>query len=248
VGAYALNFVTTGSLNTAIGGNAYAGNGERNTAIGSAALGFGSGSYNTAVGQTALTLNAGDHNTALGYAAGTSVTTANNVICIGASGADVSNSCYIGNIWIQPGGTQAVYVNSAGKLGFQVSSQRFKDEIKPMGRASEAIYDLRPVSFRYKKEIEPTRPPGFGLIAEDVDKIYHDLVGRDPDGKPNSVRYDAVNAMLLNEFLKEHRKNEEQEATIGRLEKQLETVNATLQKVSAQLELSKSAPQTAVND
>jgi len=123
------------------------------------------------------------------------------------------NSCYIGNIWQQPGGSQAVYVNASGKLGAQVSSQRFKDEIKLMEEDSEVIYRLKAVSFRYKPEIEPTRSLGFGLIAEDVEKINPHLVAYDKEGKPYTVRYDQVNAMLLNEFLKEHRKNEEQEKT-----------------------------------
>ena len=160
----------------------------------------------------------------------------------------MSNSCYIGNIWNQPGGSQAVYVNSEGKLGAQVSSRRFKDEIKPMEQTSEVIYGLKPVSFRYKPEIEPTRPVGFGLIAEDVEKISPDLVTRGGDGKVNSVRYDAVNAMLLNEFLKEHRRNEEREATIARQQKQIDALTASLkeqasqiQKVSAQVEASKFA-------
>src|SRR5262249_39573090 len=142
---------------------------------------------------------------------------ASHVIAIGTDGADVSNSCYIGNIWNQPGGSQAVYVNSDGKLGLQVSSLRFKDGIKPMDQASEGIYGLKPVSFRYKAEIEPTRPLCFGLIAEEVQKINPDLVTRGSDGRVNSVRYDAVNAMLLNEFLKEHKRVEEQQATIAEL-------------------------------
>jgi len=182
------------------------------------------------------------------------------VICVGSfvSGADRTNSCYIGNIWQQPGGSQAVYVNAAGKLGAQVSSRRFKDDIKPMEETSEVIYRLKPVSFRYKPEIEPTRPLGFGLIAEDVEKINPDLVARDKEGKPYTVRYDAVNAMLLNEFLKEHRKVQQQEATIMQLkqdfqsrlahqQQQIETLTTGLQKVSAQLEASKPAPQVVNN-
>ena len=176
--------------------------------------------------------------------------TASNVICIGdgLSGADVSNSCYIGNIWQQPGGSQAVYVNSDGKLGAQVSSRRFKDEIKPMEQASEVIYQLNPVSFRYKAQIEPSRPTSFGLIAEEVEEVNPDLVARDKDGNAFSVRYDQVNAMLLNEFLKEHRKNEEQEATIARQQKQIDTLTAGLQKVSAQLEMGRSVPEVATNN
>jgi Chaperone of endosialidase len=117
-----------------------------------------------------------------------------------------------------------------------------------MDKASEAILALKPVTFRYKEEIDPERAPQFGLVAEDVERVNPDLVVRDPDGKAYSVRYDAVNAMLLNEFLKEHRKNEEQGATIARLEKRIDALTASLQKVSAQLELSKSAPQTVLNN
>jgi Chaperone of endosialidase len=130
-----------------------------------------------------------------------------------------------------------------------------------MEQASEVIYALKPVSFRYKAEIEPSRPLSFGLVAEDVEKIAPNLVTRGSDGKANSVRYDAVNAMLLNEFLKEHRTVQElksiaarqkanaakQEATIARQQKQIEELTAAVQKVSAQLELSKATPQTVLN-
>ena len=150
---------------------------------------------------------------------------------------NVSNSCYIANIWGQSGGSQAVFVNSDGKLGAQVSSRRFKEEIKPIEQASEVIYRLTPVSFRYKREIEPARPLAFGLIAEDVEKINPALVVRDREGKPYSVRYDQMNAMLLNEFLKEHkafveqqRKLEQQGATIALQQKQIEELTAGLQK------------------
>jgi hypothetical protein len=167
----------------------------------------------------------------------------------------VNDSCYISNIWNQTGGSQAVYVNSGGKLGAQVSSQRFKEEIKPMNAASEVMYSLRPVSFRYKPEIEPARPLGFGLIAEEVEKVSPDLVVCDKEGKPYSVRYDQVNAMLLNEFLKEHRTVQElksmaakQDATIAKQQKQIEALTAGLQKVSAQLEVSKAAPQTVAEN
>jgi hypothetical protein len=166
----------------------------------------------------------------VGVSAGANVTSASGVICIYNAGENVSNSCYIGNIWSQPGGTQAVHVNGLGKLGAQVSSQRFKDEIKPMEHTSEVIYGLKPVSFRYKPEIEPTRPLGFGLIAEDVEKINADLVTRDSNGKAASVRYDAINAMLLNEFLKERRQVAEQQATITQLKKDFQTVTAQQQK------------------
>ena len=148
-----------------------------------------------------------------------------------------------------------VFINSYGRLGTTTSSKRFKEDIKPMDKASEALLALRPVTFRYKKDIDPAGTSQFGLVAEDVEKVNPDLVVRDKEGKPYSVRYDQVNAMLLNEFLKEHRRNEmqesrmqAQEATIAQQQKQIEALTAGLQKVSAQLELSKPAPQTVLND
>jgi hypothetical protein len=248
---------TIGSANTAVGGTTgFFGNqaalgrnttGSDNTAIGNAALYSNTtGGSNTAVGEGALFYSTSVNNTALGAEAGLGVTTANNVTCIAASGQNVSNSCYIGRIWNRPGGSQAVYVNSFGKLGQMVSSRRFKDNIEPIGQASEIIYGLNPVSFRYKAEIEPSRPLSFGLIAEEVEQINPDLVTQGSDGEVNSVRYEAVNAMLLNEFLKEHRKNEEQAETIADLksamaqqQKQLEALTASLQKVSAQIQIGK---------
>ena len=243
-----------GDGNTAVGSRALFSNSDRgadfNTAIGEGALISNiNGSFNTAIGDEALDRNTtGSGNIGLGGSAGFNVTTANNVICIGAVGQNVSNSCYIGNIWNQPGGSQAVYVNSEGKLGAQVSSRRFKDEIKPMEQASDVIYGLKPVSFRYKPEIEPTRPLGFGLIAEEVGKISSDLVMRDKEGKPYSVRYEAVNAMLLNEFLKEHHQVQDLKAIVAAQQKQIEALTAGLQKVSAQVEMSRPAPQTVVDN
>jgi hypothetical protein len=114
-------------------------------------------------------------------------------------------------------GGSAVFINSDGKLGTATSSQRFKEEIKPMERASEALFALKPVTFRYKKAIDPQGIPQFGLVAEEVEAVNPDLVVRDKDGKVNIVRYEAVNAMLLNEFLKEHRKVEEQQVRITEL-------------------------------
>jgi hypothetical protein len=128
-------------------------------------------------------------------------------------------------------------INANGKLGTPPSSARFKDGIKPMDKASEAILALKPVTFRYKKEIDADRTPQFGLIAEDVVKVNPALVARDEQGKPYTVRYEAVNAMLLNEFLKEHRKVEEQGAIIAKQQKQIEALAAGLQKVNAQLEI-----------
>jgi hypothetical protein len=258
----------TGQANTAIGFQALYHNTSSNfnTAIGWGALGDNTGDNNTAVGQIALNNNTtGSVNTALGAAAGNGVTTGNNVICIGAAGANVDNSCYIGNIWNQPspGGT-TVFVNTDGKLGTTLSSRRFKEKIEPMGKGSEAILALQPVTFRYKKEFDPTKAAQFGLVAEDVEKVNSDLVVHDKEGKPCSVRYDQVNAMLLNEFLKEHHKVEEQdtrilkqEATIAKQQKQIEALAAGLQKVSRQLaaantsdgglEPSKAGTQTVVN-
>jgi Chaperone of endosialidase len=145
-----------------------------------------------------------------------------------------------------------VVVDANGQLGTAASSARFKQEIKPMDKTSEAILALKPVSFQYKSDAKGT--PQFGLIAEDVAKVNSDLVVRDRNGEIYSVRYEAVNAMLLNEFLKEHkasveeqRKVQEQGTTIARLEKQVQALTSGLEKVSAQLELSKSAPQTVLN-
>jgi len=149
---------------------------------------------------------------------------------------------------------QQVAVNARGQLGVRSSSARFKEAIKPMGEQSEAILSLRPVSFRYKKELDPSGDAQFGLLAEDVAKVAPELVVTDEKGKPFSVRYEEVNAMLLNEFLKEHRKVDEQDcklqeqaAMIARQQEQIEALTAGLHKVSAQLELSKPAPQTVAN-
>jgi hypothetical protein len=237
-GIDALRLNTTGNDNTANGVYAL----ENNT----------TGNLNTAIGGAALRNNTtGSNNVGVGVLAGTSVSTASNVICIGANvaGANVSNSCFIGSIFGQTstGGT-AVFINANGQLGTTTSSARFKEGIKPMNNASESLFSLKPVTFHYKKEIDPTSTSQFGLVAEEVEKANPDLVVRDKEGKPYTVRYEAVNAMLLNEFLKEHRKNEEQQATITRLQHQVEALTAGLQKVSAQLELSKAAPQTVKNN
>jgi hypothetical protein len=236
VGDFALQANTTGITNTAVGRQALAGN--------------TTGCCNTAVGWQALFNNTtGLANIALGHSAGGNITTASAVICIGADGENVDNTCFIGNIFGQTSASgAAVYVNSNHRLGTLTSSCRFKDDIKPMKQASAALFALKPVTFHYKKEIDPAGMQQFGLVAEDVEKINPDLVVRDKEGKPYSVRYEQVNAMLLNEFLKEHRKNEEQEATIARLQKQIEALAADLQKVSAQLEMSRLAPQMVVNE
>jgi hypothetical protein len=162
----------------------------------------------------------------------------------------VSNSCFIGNIdGVNEGGTiSAVYINANGQLGTQPppSSVRFKKEIKPMDKASEVILSLRPVTFHYKTDTKGT--PQFGLIAEEVAKVNPALVLPDKEGKPYTVRYDQVNAMLLNEFLKEHKKTEKLEATVASLIATVKEQATQIQKVSAQFELNKSAPQTVLND
>jgi hypothetical protein len=242
-GFQALQHNTDGSANTAIGDGALFTNstGSINTAEGVNALGFNTtGMENTAVGDGALGRNTtGGGNTALGAGAGSNVTTANNVICIGAAGNDVDNSCYIGQIFSSTVSASAVFVNSNGRLGTMTSSKRFKQDIKPMDNVSEALYSLKPVSFRYKKEFDPAGTSQLGLVAEDVEKIAPELVVRDKDGKAYSVRYDQVNAMLLNEFLKEHQKVEDLkkdfQATVAQLTAQLREQAAQIQKVSAQL-------------
>src|SRR4029453_8103813 len=138
-------------------------------------------------------------------------------------------------------------IGMGGRLGVTMSSAQFKEAIQPMDKASEAILALKPVTFHYKKEVDPDGIPQFGLVAEDVAKVNHDLVVRDGEGKVYTVRYEAVNAMLLNEFLKQHRKVQELEANAATQQKQIEALTAGLQKVSAQIELSKPAPQTALN-
>jgi hypothetical protein len=246
--------------NTSIGANVFGGC-DRTTTIGANAsgglqentvVGFqanGGDTQNTVLGAFAgSNLAVGAFNViCIGAFAGSNLGSASNVISIGADAQNVDNSCYVGNIWNQPGGSQAVYVNSDGKLGALVSSRRFKDEIKPIEQSSEVIYRLRPVRFRYKKEIEPSRPIAFGLIAEEVEKISPDLVTRGSDGTVNSVRYDAINAMLLNEFLKEHRNVRELKATVARQQKQIELLTAGVQKISAHLKTRKPAPQLALN-
>jgi len=251
-GALALFSNSTGNGNTAIGSHSLESNteGYQNTACGFVALDLNAtGHDNTAIGTNALGASTGSFNVALGSFAGDGVSTADHVICIGDSGANVSNSCYIGNTYgtvIDPATTLAVGMDASHRLGTAVSAERFKRDIQPMERASEAILALKPVTFHYRSDSRNT--PCFGLVAEHVADVDPNLVVSDKEGKPYAVRYDQVNAMLLNEFLKEHRKNEQQEATIARLEKQLEIVTATLQKVSAQLDLSKPAPQTASNN
>jgi len=285
IGYLSLTSETTGGFNTAIGaGTLLANTGDQNTATGAGALlshtaGGGNtangafalfsnttGQNNTANGVQALYNNTGNSSTALGFGAGFGVTTANNVICIGTQGSNVSLSCFIGHIrGITTANADAipVLIDSRGQLGTLSSSRRFKKEIKPMDKASEAILALKPVTFHYKSD--HTNTPQFGLIAEDVAAVNPDLVVGD-NGEIYTVRYEAVNAMLLNEFLKEHRTVQNLKSTVAKQgatitqqqtsfqsklaeqERQIEALTAGLQKVSAQLELNKPAPQTVLNN
>ena len=245
--------IATGNSNNARDPAALTSNttGGNNEAIGDSALHENTtGNNNIAVGDGALFNNTtGSNNIAVGVEAGTHITDANNVICIGAAGENLSGGCFIGNIFgATTGSGTSVLVNSDGQLGTMMSSGRFKEKIKPMEQASDALFALKPVTFRYKKEIDAQQVPQFGLVAEDVEKVDPDLVVRDKEGKPYSVRYDQVNAMLLNEFLKEHKAFVEGHGTVEELKKQIATLTAGLRKVSTQLELSKSVPQTVMNN
>ena len=274
-GSFALSS-NTGSNNTATGSSALYNNttGNLNTASGQAALyNNTTGSQNTASGEGALFSNeTGSSNIALGFQAGFNLTTGDNNIDIGNGGvAAEANTIRIGTVGTQTNAYIAgiyqttvtkgvsVVIDSTGHLGTKGSSERFKDQIKSMNKASEAILALKPVTFRYKKELDPEGVPQFGLVAEEVEKVNPDLVARDDQGKVYTVRYEAVNAMLLNEFLKQHRKVEQQDATIARQQKefaskialqqkQIEALTAGLQKVSAQIEASKPATQMATNN
>jgi uncharacterized coiled-coil protein SlyX len=260
VGTDSLDHNGTGSYNTAVGKDALSANqrGNQNTAIGSSALDHCKGENSSG-------------NIALGNAAGTALTLGKNNIYVGNPGqmteadtirigapgihtatflAGISGAAVVGD---------TVVVDTNGHLGTVVSSERFKDAIKPMDKASEAILALRPVTFRYKHELDRNGIPQFGLVAEEVERVNPDLVAHDKQGKPNTVRYEAVNAMLLNEFLKEHRKVAEQgttitelkaelRATVTRQQKQIDALTARLQKVSAQLEATKSSPQMFVKN
>ena len=280
VGAAALLLNTTGQQNTAIGTAALLNNntGVANTAVGflDTAVGPGitSGNLNVVVGTNAgAGIAAGLENVCIGAGAGGSANTGNENVYIGAGedppGPGIENNtiriadnlsvapamqCFIGGIFgVTTSGGTAVFINSDGQLGTVVSSERFKNDIATMGKASEGILSLRPVTFHYKTDTKGT--PQFGLIAEEVAEVNPNLVIYDADRKPYTVRYDAVNAMLLNEFLKEHKTVEQQdarltkqEALIARQQKQIDALTAGLQKVSAQLEVSKTAPQTVLNN
>ncbi len=252
-GVTALFNNTTGNQNTANGVNALISNmiGSNNTANGAAALlSNTSGSQNTADGLNALENNTtGSNNTALGFGAGLGVTTADNVIAIGTDGANVSDSCFIGRIrGVTTANADAipVLIDSAGQLGTMSSSRRFKKQIKPMDQASEFIHALKPVTFHYKSDATGT--PQFGLIAEEVAEVNPDLVVRDENGEIYTVRYDAVNAMLLNEFLKEHRQMQKLEAALEAVNERLKRQDARIEEVGSRREPGKPAPRMVNNN
>jgi hypothetical protein len=242
---------TTGSYNTADGRGALLNNttGGGNTANGLTALGSNiNGGSNTAIGANALSSNtAGDDNTAVGSLAGFNITGSGNV-CIGQGvfgDGDVDDTTWIRNVYDSVAVTRTVYVNQDNKIGTLASTRRVKDDIKPMDNVSETILALKPVTFRYKREIDRYRAPQFGLIAEDVAQVNPDLITQDQNGEPYTVRYEAINAMLLNEFLKEHRKVEKLEATVLEQQKQVKALTAGLENVSAEIQMIKAAPNVA---
>ena len=256
VGAYALTSNTTGLFNQAMGFSAL---GSNNT-----------GSANIAVGDSALDSLAGpgSFNTVIGDLAGGNLTGGSDNIYIGATSGGpavetgairIGDPLFVSGCWIAgifgnatPG--IPVYISATGKLSTTPSSQRYKENIKSMDKASEALFALKPVTFRYKKQLDATGTPQFGLVAEEVAKVNPDLVYRDNEGKIYSVRYEAVNAMLLNEFIKEHRTVEKQQATMASQEAQIKWLTETvkqqatqIQKVSAQLEMIRPTPQVVGN-
>jgi uncharacterized coiled-coil protein SlyX len=215
------------------------------------------GNFNTATGAGALLANTtGSNNVAVGTTAGIALTTGSGNVCIGAGVSGVageSNTTRIRNVYTTVANGRAVYVNADNKIGTLSSSRRFKHDIQPMDRSSETLFALKPVTFRYKKDADPSQALSFGLIAEEVAKVSPELITRDEEGKPQTVRYEAVNAMLLNEFLKEHKKNEVQSETIAELKstiaqqkRAIEQLATQMQKVSAQVQLN-SAPAIAAN-
>jgi len=257
VGFEALSSNDSGSDNIALGDSALLSNdtGSSNTAVGAQALssneaGFG----NVAIGESALSTNVNVLlNTVVGWQAGKDVDGIDNIYIGDSAGAGVTaedftirigneafvDACYIaGAFGVNDAASIPLRIAPSGHLATGVSSARFKQDIKPMDKASESILALKPVTFRYKNDANET--PQFGLVAEDVAKVNPDLVILDREGKPYTVRYEEVNAMLLNEFLKEHRKIEELEATLGDLA-------AQLRELSAQVQMNNSAAQVAVS-
>jgi hypothetical protein len=256
IGYLSLNNNTTGPFNTANGNHSLYKNtiGVGNTAIGQSAL------FNNTTGfdNIAVGFNAGANLTAGGlniYIGNPGVASEGNTIRIGTSGKQTTFTYIAGISGAAVAGGVGVLIDTDGHLGTAVSSERFKENVKPMDKASEAVLALKPVTFRYKHDLDPAGIPQFGLVAEDVEKVNPDLVARDEQGKPYTVRYEAVNAMLLNEFLKEHRKVEALEKAMAEQQKEnaamramLKEQAAQIQKVNAQLEMSTSVLQPVVNN
>ncbi len=289
VGAFALTANSAGDRNVAVGRGALQNNtGSGNVAVGYQALfnntssgnssqAFGyqalfhqrTGLYNNGFGWHALYNNVtGGNNTAIGHGAGSNITGTGNVdIGAGIAGvAGENNTTRILNIGTTPFNTgRSVQVDATGKLGYVVSARRYKDEIKPMDKASEALFALKPVTFRYKGDIDPAHAKMFGLIAEEVAEVNPDLVVRNAKGEVDTIRFDSINAMLLNEFLKQHRKvqgmevivsqqKQDFEATVAQQEKEIKSITASLreeatqiQRVNARVGLSKTASQVVAN-
>ena len=242
-GFHALRNNDVGQGNVASGIQALYSNttGNQNTAEGAYALYLNTtGAFNTASGTLALFHNTtGRENTAIGDSAGLDLTTGDGNVCIGYDVRGVAgefNTTRIRNVYSSLASERPVYITSDNKLGTLLSTRRVKNDIKPMDNASEALFALKPVTFRYKKEIDSQGIPQFGLIAEDVAEVNPQLVVRDKEGKVNTVRYEQINAMLLNEFLKEHKKVEEQQVTISDLKKDLGVLTAQLKEQAAEIE------------
>jgi len=265
VGAFALFSNATAFFNNAHGHSALLNNvdGGENNAFGDLAMENNtSGAGNTAIGDDALRFNVdGSGNVAVGDEAGTGLgASVNNCIAINVPGAGpfatLDNTCFIGSIFDQPvsdvGTQEAVFVDQFNVIGITASSRRFKHDIQPMDKSSEAILALNPVTFKYNADKNGRTQ--YGLIAEEVATVNPDLVVQHKDGEISTVRYEQVNAMLLNEFLKEHKKVQNLEVTIAQQAKGMEVLTAQLkeqaaqiQKVSAQVEVNKAAPQTVAN-
>jgi len=251
VGSTALRNNHLGNRNTATGDAALFENsgGNNNTANGYHALQSNEGNNQTAIGAGALEdTTTGNNNIALGNESGKNVTIGSDNVDIGSRGvagdsdkirigsSDQTKTFIAGIHGVALAGGGQVVVNSLGQLGRAASSERFKEEIKPIGNQSEAIFVLRPVTFRYKREIDPQQMLQFGLVAEEVEKVNPDLVVRDADGKPYTVRYDAVNAMLLNECLKQHRKVSDLQSRVARFPALLDEQESKIQEVNEQLQ------------
>jgi hypothetical protein len=261
-GFYALTSNTTGPYNMANGYEALYSNttGAFNAANGVFVLYNNTiGNFNTAAGAGALLANTtGSNNVAVGTTAGIALTTGSGNVCIGAGVSGVageSNTTRLRNVYTMVANGRAVYVNADNKIGTLSSSRRFKHDIQPMNKSSETLFALKPVTFRYKKDADPSQALSFGLIAEEVAQVSPELITRDEEGKPQTVRYEAVNAMLLNEFLKEHKafieerhKVETLEATVASLVATVKEQAHQIQKVSAQVEIVRPAPRVAGNN